>query len=1174
MKRTALLAFFAALAVFAAPAHAVCPAACAVPGGGSAKTDCVAGFDGITLNSPVQNPKFIQCTDGDPSCDTDGALNGACSVLVSVCLQNTGAPTCNAGTVVSFDVKNKAADSPNFDPQRQALEDAVAALLPAASPVCTGPQVLTTKLRVKKGAFRKTTNVYRTIAEGGAGKDSDKIKVRCLPSSTFPSPTAGYQVARVVTDEASLIDGPLARGQLGDILMANDKLQVVIRKPGRTTLQIGTYGGNIIDADRQRTDGTERDNFEGMAPGINIENTANYTSVVVLNDGSNGQPAVVRATGPDDLLDFINPSSVVAGLGFAFPASADDVDLPVDIQTDYVLDDGVPYVRMETTVTNTGGSPLPIFFADYLNGSGQIEIFQPVYGFGEPLVTTSCAPATYVACSAGTCDLCNFTAYSGEDLASGVSYGYIHGFNGTTAFTTSGVNVQLLGKEAVLTLIGASGPNFNLAPTGNPGDALTFTRWFVVGDGSVASVTDARNQIQGIVTGRIAGKVTIGNTPVADADVAVTGTVTPGPLGGPSRNVVTHFRTAADGTYAGSVPPGAYTVQANKDGRLAASPATANVNVTGGTTATQNFTLPGPGGLRVLVTDENGDPSPAKVQLVGFDPSPDPLNTQNILGIVNNLTGVFGEPAEDGLVFGISFVAFAPRTGDTGALEVEPGSYQLVVSRGPRYSAATQSVTIAAGSTLTVPVQIAKVMDTPGYIAGDWHVHSIDSPDAEVTREERVATMLSEGMDFFTPSDHSVRVTFADVIDAMGVGDLVGTATSEEITTFDYGHFNSWPLTIDPLDVDGGGVDHGRAGVAAGQDFPSLGNYSLTPDEIFTLAHSDPRANLVQINHMKSFFNTDGLDIDTAEAGTGPPQSHTPPLARRLNPAETNLFDDGFDALEVWIGTDGRNGQLVDFIGENVGDWFNLLNQGILRTGVASSDTHQRRTTQMNARTWVASAVTAPPLLAADPDTLAGNVVAGRALGTNAPFFTVDVTTPLGTGGLGIGQNTLVSTNDGTATVTLNIKSPRWAEFDRVEFYVNNAPQPFDHDADAMTRNRYRVIPNVVQTAGVDFPITVVNDFPSIPGAEHLEATVALNLAGLTQDTWVVAIVRGTDGVSRPLFPVMPNSLRTTGNGTLANLTDGNLGENGMLAMAFSNPIYLDVDNDTVWTPPGVMLTP
>src|SRR5262249_27597858 len=140
-------------------------------------------------------------------------------------------------------------------------------------------------------------------------------------------------------------------------------------------------------------------------------------------------------------------------------------------------------------------------------------------------------------------------------------------------------------------------------------------------------------------------------------------------------------------------------------------------------------------------------------------------------------------------------------------------------------------------------------------------------------------------------------------------------------------------------------------------------------------------------------------------------------------------------------------------------------------------------------------------------------------------FLTVTATTPLGAAGLGLGQNTLVATNDGSATITVTVKSPLWAPFDRIQYYVNNAPQPYDHDADPSTRDRYPVIPNVEQVAGTDFTITTVNDFPSIPDAQHYEATAVLPLTGLTQDTWVVVLVRGTDGVSHPLFPVFPNSL-------------------------------------------------
>ena len=40
-------------------------------------------------------------------------------------------------------------------------------------------------------------------------------------------------------------------------------------------------------------------------------------------------------------------------------------------------------------------------------------------------------------------------------------------------------------------------------------------------------------------------------------------------------------------------------------------------------------------------------------------------------------------------------------------------------------------------------------------------------------------------------------------------------------------------------------------------------------------------------------------------------------------------------------------------------------------------------------------------------------------------------------------------------------------------------------------------------------------------------------------------------------------------NTTLADLTDGNLGEAGVPAFAFTNPLFIDVDGDG-WSAPGV----
>ncbi len=302
-------------------------------------------------------------------------------------------------------------------------------------------------------------------------------------------------------------------------------------------------------------------------------------------------------------------------------------------------------------------------------------------------------------------------------------------------------------------------------------------------------------------------------------------------------------------------------------------------------------------------------------------------------------------------------------------------------------------------------------------------------------------------------------------------------------------------------------------------------------------------------------------------------------LARRLNPAPLNFFTDTFDALEIWIGDDRQQiydnflGTVPAGAGGNIGDWFNLINQGILRTGISDSDTHKRVITQAGTpRNMVNSPTDAPGALAAIADTLSANVNAGRTFGTNAPMvtFTASAASTGETGGLALPLPTTIHTTDGEADITVTVQSPEWAEFDRIEFYVNTTTTRRTLTGKQtgfgppINVQRYSVTPDFVHNDGVEFTVTTV----PVGSENRLEATTTLNLTGLTEDTWVVALVRGTDGISEPLFPMVPNSLTQAGNGTLAGLTDGNLGENGITAMAFTNPLFIDVDGDP-WTAPG-----
>lgn len=1012
------------------------------------------------------------------------------------------------------------------------------------------------------------------------------------------SATGDAASAAQIADTADCVEGPLSRCRAGDFLLENGVIRVVVQGIQRNLFGIGQFGGQIIDADLVRTVGAERDNFEEWSTLINLENTAHYTSISVVNDGSDGGPAIVRATGVDDLLDYLNPSSTVAGLGFLLDPATDDNDLPIEIVTDYILKPGRRYVQVETTVTNIGGSALSFFFGDVLNGSGELTQFQAAYGFGEPLATTTC-PAT-------DANPCNVIIYQGFNQAAGVSYGYTNDEPRSSAFSTSGVSVPLIRTEVLTALTGLSGPPFSVAAAGAPGDTRTFTRYFIVGDGSVSSVLDTRNEIHFLPTGSLEGSVTAGGQPVERAQVAIlTDDRGPG-FGDLTRNVASHTLTDASGRYRMTLPPGDYSVLVNAEGYpfegSASSPAAHPVTIKAGKVATIDLALPETGALQVAALDESSDPISFKVSVVGIDPSKDPGNAQNVLGLINNSTGVFNDLQQDGLPHGLAYAGFAGPVGEIGPITLEPGSYRIAVSHGPEYSVYTEDVVVTAGATTVVNAQIAPVVDSGDMISGDFHVHSIDSPDSNISRVNRVVSMLAEGVDFFTPTDHDFRSDFGPTVTALGADDLIKVATSAEMTSFDYGHFNAWPVPIDPNQVNGGSVDHGGA-APAGTDFPAYGNYSLTPGEIIAAVRGDG-ATTVQINHVHSFFGLgggSGLAIDT---GVEPPQSAVPGSARRLDPGITNYFPsapDRPDALEVWIGDD--RGQITNnLFGRNLGDWFNLLNQGIITTALANSDTHRRIITQAGMpRNMISSATDDPAAI--DPAVASANLNEGRSFLTNAPIlrFTAEASSTGQSGGLALGLPTTISTNDGEVEFELAIESPVWAEFDRIEFYVNSTTTKStsveESGGGEVPVTRYGVSPDFVLDKDVDFTVSTVNDFPAIPGAQHLEATANLTLSGLSEDVWVVAVVRGTDGVSRPLFPLVPNSLlaracsnnpcrscstdaNCTGGGfcnvsnaNVAELTDGNLNQCGVTALAVTNPLFVDVDGGG-WTAPGVQVAP
>ena len=93
-----------------------------------------------------------------------------------------------------------------------------------------------------------------------------------------------------------------------------------------------------------------------------------------------------------------------------------------------------------------------------------------------------------------------------------------------------------------------------------------------------------------------------------------------------------------------------------------------------------------------------------------------------------------------------------------------------------------------------------------------------------------------------------------------------------------------------------------------------------------------------------------------------------------------------------------------------------------------------------------------------------------------------------------------------------------------------------------------------------DFDVEVVAVEPDVEGASRWQATLSFPFEGLDADTWFVAVVKGSDGLCGPMFPVHPDDLDAArilaAPDPLAALVDGNVGGGGTMALGFTNALY------------------
>lgn len=982
-------------------------------------------------------------------------------------------------------------------------------------------------------------------------------------------PTGGAQGAWAgeVTsgNPQELLTGPAAQGQIGDFYIRNELVRFIVSAPTRV-IGVVPQGGNIMDATLNGPDGQPLlpDHFGELSLIYKVGRTCEHETMEIVRDGSDGGPAVLRARGNSGNNDFIN----LKGIGI-LPIGDDlDADIPDEIEcaTTYILNPGQRHIEVYWSLFNGGSTRVIGPFGMLNDTGGETEAWGNGRGFeraGIEALTSLADPAPI-----------DFVVYQGP----GPAYGVVPRFDVATpssGFLVAGVSIVLFGADNLLDILDQSTYTLGLDPRGGKlqhvdvvvgTDAEDTDRVFR----EVRATPEPMTSIGGTVSWSAGSMPLVGARVGVYADADGNGQIEA------TDKPMSYLEVSSSGAYQGLVPTtaGALLLRAEvKDTSRSAAAAPG---------ASVGLTLPAPVKLDyTIIDDENNQPVPGRLLVVGTHPVfPDKgvFETYDRLGgVVRSVHSIRGTTIGAG--------ADAPLYLPAG------GSYRIYASRGTEWSMTSLPFDATADGALTF--NLRRVVDTAGYLATEYHVHQVGSPDSPVGSEERVRSAVSAGMEMFAITDHDVVTDLQPLVESLGVQNYLRVMPGIEITPFPYGHFNAWPLEVEP-NSNGGAVDWGR-----GRE-----GFAMTPGEIFDAARTRG-ARVVEVNHprgdsafarFQKYFDVAELEYDYANRIIFGDFANTPTPNSWLRLPEETLWDDQWNALEVWNGfgmedTDGDARNECTSLDRVMRDWFNMLSMGFYVAPIGNSDTHNSVKDPVGMpRTMVrvpddtgaalASGASVGPVLAA----IEGTQAARDIVVTNGPMIAIT------SGGQpAIGRQ--VAPTGGAVTLVVTVTAPEWAQFDTIEVFANETPQsPVTESGDPVS-----LVPLKCWTSrtlgslhAMD-PCTLARTAPesmqvqtqtvSGPGNHRFlraQITVVLSAADIRTirsgatgtDSWLVVRVRG----DRSIFPLLTDgivdeqTLPVLVSGT-ANEVDLILNGRGVPAIAFTAPIFVDFDGNNYRAP-------
>src|SRR5262245_35882212 len=170
-----------------------------IPGGGPTKSDCYVVLN-VGGTRPLKSAKALECTDGDPGCDTDGLCNNVCALQVQLCINQPGVGNCVAPSgLQKLKFKSHPATFTVNTPSSllgHQCNDPVAVHLP----------VKVSKKGKKSAGVLEVTGFAKAVQGTKPLKDSDTYILKCLPrvgpcptTTTSPPPTTLTTVSTTST---------------------------------------------------------------------------------------------------------------------------------------------------------------------------------------------------------------------------------------------------------------------------------------------------------------------------------------------------------------------------------------------------------------------------------------------------------------------------------------------------------------------------------------------------------------------------------------------------------------------------------------------------------------------------------------------------------------------------------------------------------------------------------------------------------------------------------------------------------------------------------------------------------------------------------------------------------------------------------------------------------------